>query len=85
VSPVGIGQWPETDAWGEPFTDEHPAHWKAKAGAPLCGAFRGALDGFCGDLAYLHKVFGFKRNLTAQLISMAIRQILVATTVSMHS
>ena len=58
-----FGKWPTHDAWGESFNGDCPAHWIANAGSPLAGPFMAALDGFCGDLAYLYKLFEFKRFL----------------------
>ena len=62
----GEGVWPSTDAWGEPFGQCAPLHWKTMAGEQIAGPFRAIVDGFHGDQDFLHKLFEFKRALDAK-------------------
>ena len=62
---LGKGVWPETDAWGQPFGPCAPKHWRERAGQQICGPFRAVVDGFHGDQDFMHKLFEFKRILTA--------------------
>lgn len=62
---LGKGVWPETDAWGQTFGPCAPKHWREKAGQQICGPFRAVVDGFHGDQDFMHKLFEFKRFLTA--------------------